>query len=116
TKGNSWFIVEEAMIDNKGRTLLFREIPVRGPAKTIAVTLGYGQNISRFLDKNPAWLNTSMSSSDMAQSLLRIEIQASEKDGRRDVGEPITAVTLTAANSFKVESKGTCYEQGHTAL
>ena len=44
--------------------------------------------------------------SQFAEKMVRIEIEASENAGRRDVGEPITIVRLTVETGFILESSG----------
>jgi hypothetical protein len=100
------------MLDTEGRALPIRESFRRGKSGIIgAVLLGSNQHIADFAQRNPT-LNISAAThpSEMAERMIRMEIEASENAGRRDVGEPIAIVRLTAAKGLSVERKGACQE------
>lgn len=48
--------------------------------------------------------------SQTAERMVRMEIQASETAGKRDVGEPIAIVRLEAVNGLTLEKIGACRE------
>jgi hypothetical protein len=110
-QGKPWAVMGEAMIDSEGRTLPISE-SVKQPAsdKPAAILLGRNQHIYSFLNGDLMWVDDATKhSSQFAERMVRMEIEASEKAGRRDVGEPITIVRLTT-NGLSRERQGVCTE------
>jgi hypothetical protein len=111
-KGQPVVVSAEAMLDSEGRVLPIRESFRRGKSGIIgAVLLGWNQHIVDFMNRNPTrTASAATHPSEIAERMVRMEIQASKRDGRRDVGEPIAILKLTAAKGFSVERKGACQE------
>jgi hypothetical protein len=107
--GEPLVVSEQVMIDAEGRVLPILESVRQGRAGTIgAVALGWNLQIADFIERNPTWkVSATMQPTDFAERMVRLEIRASEDEGRRDVGEPIVVVTLYA-NGFNLASKGAC--------
>jgi hypothetical protein len=94
------------MLDREGHPLPIRESYRRSGG---LVVLGYNQQIGDYIQSNPDWsVSATAHASDFAERMVRMEIQASEKSGRQDVGEPIAIVSLTITNGFHLEKKGAC--------
>jgi hypothetical protein len=111
-KGRPVVVSAQAMLDTEGRALPIRESFRRGKSGKIgAVLLGSNQHIADFVKRNPTLTASAATHpSEIAERMVRMEIQASENSGRGDVGEPIAIVRLTAANGLSVERKGACQE------
>jgi hypothetical protein len=112
TLGEPLVVSGQAMIDTEGRTLPIRESVKRGRSGRIeTVLLGWNQHIAAFLKGDSMWGDSAAKHpSQFAEKMVRIEIEASENAGRRDVGEPITIVRLTVETGFILESSGFCRE------
>ena len=110
--GEPVVISSEVAIDNMGHILPIREMVRQGRSGTIgAVVMGRNEEFNKHTKKNPDWSRLAASSpSEFAERMIRLEISESEKNGRRDVGEPIAIVTLTATQGFIVEKIGACQE------
>jgi hypothetical protein len=108
--GKSLIVTGEAKIDVKGRALPVRVTTGRGESGvTAALSFGQNEQIMDFMKRNPMWPDSAaLRPSEFAESMIRIEIQASEKEGRRDVGEPISIVRLTDKSHYSVERIGNC--------
>ena len=110
--GVSLAVSGEAKIDGKGYSVPIQESQWHGErGKVAAVYLGQNERIVDFVNRNPKWSNTAVNHpSEFAESMVRIEIQESQNNGRWDVGEPITIISLTANNGFALVKRGLCQD------
>ena len=77
--------------------------------------LGWSEHIKAYLNQTPGWgVEVVRNPKETVLKLVRIEISASESDGRYDVGEPVEIVTLRPVLGYKVEALGVCSEQSET--
>ena len=108
--GASMIVNGMVRIDVEGRALPIEETVRRGESgPPSALSFGNNEQIVNYLERHPGWVIAAASDPiEFAERMIRIEIQASENDGRRDVGEPIATVSLTNGNVFKVERTGNC--------
>ena len=108
--GESVIVTGSAMINVNGRALPIRESSWRGESgATSVVSLGQNEYIFDFMNSSPMWADSAaLHPSEFAERMVRIEIQASENAGRRDVGDPIATVRLTNEDGFNLESRGAC--------
>lgn len=111
--GESLVAHGQLMIDTEGRALPIQSSVRQGRSGSIdAVLLGRNEHIANFMKRNPSWrVSATTHPTELAERMVRIEIQASEDSGRRDVGEPIAVVRLLHATGFRLESKGVCQEK-----
>jgi hypothetical protein len=112
-KGESLIVTGEVKIDAEGHPQPIQESVWHGEAgKATAVLLGWHEHIADLMKRQPEWAaSAAMHPSEFAERMVQVEIQASENTNRRDVGEPIAIVSLTDADGFNLESRGTCQDQ-----
>lgn len=103
----------QARIDAAGQVLPIDESVREGrPGGVGLVLLGWNEHIGDFMNQNPTWGTiASVSQAEMAERMVRIEIQAADKDRRQDVGEPVVVVSLTSAMGFGLVIRGACLEK-----
>ena len=116
TTENTPIIVSwQIRLNSSGHVAPEEEQFTRGNSRRIeGIAQGFNKNLDSFLKQNPGW-NTSLSNLNnplhAVRQLIQIEINASERAGRFDVGEPVAVVTLKPSVGFKLEAAGACKEQ-----
>jgi len=113
TNGKSLIVNSVVRIDSEGRALPIEESTRRGEfGPPEALSFGNNERIVNFMDRHPGWpIAASSDPVEFAERMIRIEIQASEIEGRRDVGEPISIVRLKDKAAYNVERMGNCRSQ-----
>lgn len=108
--GETLIVTGDARIDAKGRALPIEESVRRGMSGPPAIlSVGRNEQILNYLDRHPGWQIAAASDpTDFTERMIRLEILASEREGRRDVGEPISIVRLTSKAPYGVERMGNC--------
>jgi hypothetical protein len=93
------------VIREEGQSKRGGEEQVRG------TVLGWSENIAAYMTQTPEWAQHARTDPiKTVRDLIEIEISASETAGRRDVGEPICIVTLTA-EGFHLDAPDACKAQ-----
>jgi hypothetical protein len=110
TNGEPLVASGELTINADGHTLPMRKSVREGRPGTISlVALGSNEHISEYMKRDPTWKVSAITHpTELAETMIRVEILASEDAGRNDVGEPIVMVKLLPAGNFTLESKGVC--------
>jgi hypothetical protein len=101
----------EARINTKSHSVPISLSVTRGESSRItAVPLGSDEQIAAFLKGNPTWGDSAAADPfRFAESMIRLEIEASEKAGRREVGGPITIERMIREkHGVSLESIGSC--------
>ncbi len=111
TDGKSLILIGEVRIDSAGRPLPIKDSTWRGESGPAdIVSFGNNEQILNYTDRHPGW-RIAAASDPVAfiEKMVRIEIQASQREGRLDVGDPISIVSLTKNDGhFKTERSGNC--------
>jgi hypothetical protein len=109
--GKPQLINSSAGLDPKGNILPINELPYVGEAGQLGLlSKGKHKYIDEYKNRNPKWRESAVKHpTEFVEQMVHIEIQASENDGSRDVGEPISIVSLTKKDGqFKVGRIGNC--------
>ena len=103
----------QVRLTSTGAVIPEPEVITRGRVGRVgALAQGWSENIAAFWNQNPQWTESAITHPvETAGQLVRIEIGASERSGRRDVGEPVSIVSLTPIDGFRVEVAGACKQQ-----
>ena len=109
--GTPVIIKSTATINAKGNVLPLDESIRKGEVGIIhSLALGRQAYIRDYKKNNQMWVSSAAQDpTAFVESMVRLEIQASEMDGTREVGEPISIMSLTKAEGhFKAERAGNC--------
>ena len=109
--GKTLIVNGQASIDANGKALPIDETSRHGtPGPPDLLSFGSNEQINDYLSRHPGWVIATVSDpSDFAEKMIRLEILASERSGRRDVGEPISMVSLSDKQThFTAVRMGTC--------
>jgi hypothetical protein len=101
-------ITWQIRLNKAGEVVPDREEVTQGTVGHLGgVALGWNERVKDFWQHDPRWAVEGLSEpAKIARELVHLEIDASEKDGRRDVGGPVSVVTLTYSSGFKSEDLG----------
>lgn len=109
-RGRASVITGEIYVSSTDNALSIQEKIRRGEFRRVRlVVMGSSAHIDKFLKETPEWANTALKDSiDFAEKMIAIEILANEKDGRHDIGGPISVVKL-ASVGVVLQKNGFCF-------